>query len=145
MKKIMACVDFTEGTDRIIDKAIDLAINTKANLCLIHVAPPKNGTANSVCGKRSFPELARKLCKCNRDIDAIAAKIKKAGIDLTTVRARGEAGIIIADEARKNEAEMIVMGAKNNSALHHLVAGSVAAEVMKKTGTPVMLVPIPIA
>lgn len=142
MKKIMACVDFTEGTDRIIDKAIELAINTKANLCLIHVAPPKEGTANSVCGKRSFPELARKLCTCNRSIDAIAAKIKKAGIELTTVRARGEAGTVIADEAKRNGAEMIVMGAKNNSALHHLVAGSVAAEVMKKTGTPVMLIPV---
>jgi nucleotide-binding universal stress UspA family protein len=144
MNKIMACIDFTEGTDRIIEKSIELAAATNAALCLIHVAPPKREQPESVCGKRSFPELARRLCTCNRHFDDVAKRIKKAGIDLTTVRARGEAGKVIAHEVIKNKADMIIMGAKNNSALHHLVAGSVAADVMRTTNAPVVLIPIPI-
>jgi len=37
---------------------------------------------------------------------------------------------------------MIIMGARNNSALRHLIAGSVAADVMKKTQASVVLVPV---
>ena len=44
--------------------------------------------------------------------------------------------------AVRRKPNMIVMGAKNNSVLHHLVAGSVAADVMKNTGAPVVLIPI---
>ena len=143
MNTIMACIDFTEGTDRIVEKGIELAAATNAGLCLIHVAQPKQETPGSVCGKRSFPELAKRLCKCNRNFEEIAKRIKNAGIALTTIRTRGEAGKVIAGEALKNQADMIIMGAKNNSALHHLVAGSVAADVMKKTGAPVVLVPVP--
>lgn len=142
MKKIMACIDFTEGTDRIVDKGIELAAAMNAGLCLIHVAPPKPDTPKIVCGKRSFPELAKRLCKCNRHFDDFVKRIKNAGIELTTVRARGEAGEVIADEALKNEAEMIIMGTKNNSALRHLFIGSVAADVMKKAQAAVVLVPV---
>ncbi len=143
MKNIMACIDFTEGTDRIIDKSIELATTMNTALCLIYVGPPKQETAESVYGKRSFPELARKLCTCNRNFDEFVRKIKRAGIELTTIRTRGDARKIIATEANKKQADMIIMGAKNNSALHHLVAGSVAADVMKNTGKTVVLVPIP--
>ena len=142
MKKIMACIDFTEGTDQIVDKGIELAAATNAGLCLIHVAPPKPETPGVVCGKRSFPELARRLCKCNRHFDEFARRIKDAGIELTTVRARGEAAGTIAGEATKYQAQTIVMGAKNNSALRHLIGGSVAANVMKKTQATVVLVPV---
>ena len=141
MKKIMTCIDFTEGTDRIIEKSVELAAAARAELCLIHVVPPKQETAESVCGKRSFPELARRLCKCNRNFDMIAERIKKAGISFTGIRMRGEAGQIIADEALKNQIDLIIMGAKNNSALHHLMAGSIAAEVIRKTAIPVTLIP----
>lgn len=142
MKKIMACIDFTKGTDRIVDKSIELAVATNAGLCLIHVAPPKPVTPEVVCGKRSFPELAKRLCNCNRHFDDFARRIKDAGIELTTIRARGEAAKIIAGEAIKNHAEMIIMGAKNNSALRHLIAGSVTADVMKKTQATIVLVPV---
>jgi nucleotide-binding universal stress UspA family protein len=95
-----------------------------------------------VCGKRNFPELAKRLCTCNRRFDEFARQIKEAGIELTTVRARGEAAEMIAGEAVKNRAEMIIMGARNNSALRHLFAGSVTAAVMKKVPVPVVLVPL---
>ncbi len=142
MKKIMACIDFAEGTDRIVDKGIELAAATNTGLCLIHVAQPKPELSDVVCGKRSFPELARRLCKCNRHFDDFAKRIKDTGIELTTIRARGEAAETIADEARKHHAEMIIMGAKNTSALRHLIAGSVAANVMKKTHATVVLIPV---
>ena len=142
MKKIMACIDFTEGTDRIVDKGIELATATNAGLCLIHVAPPKPNTPEVVCGKRSFPELAKRLCKCNRHFDEFARRIKQAGIELTTVRARGEAAKTIAANAKDYNAEMIIMGAKSNSALRHLIGGSVAAGVMKKTKAAIVLVPV---
>ena len=142
MKKIMACIDFTEGTDRIVDKGIELATATNAGLCLINVSSPKPELPNVVCGKRSFPELAKRLCKCNRHFDDFARRIKEAGIELTTVRARGEAAQTIADEAVKHRAGMIIMGTKNNSALRHLIAGSVPAEVMKRTQSTVVLVPL---
>jgi nucleotide-binding universal stress UspA family protein len=142
MKKIMACIDFTAGTDRIVEKGIKLAAATDSGLCLIHVAPPKPDIPGNVYGKRSFPELARRLCKCNRHFDDFARRIKEAGIELTTIRARGEAAKTIADEATKNAAEMIIMGTKNNSALRHLIAGSVVADVMKKTQAAVVLVPV---
>jgi len=142
MKKIMACIDFTEGTDRIVDKGIELAAATNAGLCLIHVAAPKPDLPKVVCGKRSFPELARRLCNCNRHFDDFARRIKKAGINLTTIRARGEAARTIANEANKNHADMIIMGARNNSALRHLIGGSVTADVMKKTQASIVLVPV---
>lgn len=142
MKKIMACIDFANGTDRIVDKGIELAAATNAGLCLIHVSSPKPELPNVVCGKRSFPELAKRLCKCNRHFDDFARRIKDAGIELTTVRTRGEAVQTIADEAVKQQAGMIIMGAKNNSALRHLIAGSVAAGVMKRTKAAVVLVPV---
>ncbi len=146
MKKIIVCIDFTEGTDQIIEKSIELAVATNAGLCLIHVAlpEPEPHTQEVVCGRRAFPDLVKRLYKCNRNrhFDDYAKRIKNSGIELTTIKAKGEAAKIIVNEAIRHNAEMIIMGAKNNSALHHLIIGSVTADVMKKIKIPVVLIPV---
>ncbi|MFA7229958.1 MAG: universal stress protein [Victivallaceae bacterium] len=143
MKKIMACIDFREGTDLIVEKGIELAAKFDVGLCLIHVAPPKDVIPQCVAGKKNFPEVARRLCSCSNKFQTIVAKIKDAGINVTTYQKRGEAVNEIAGRALDEKVDIIVMGARNTSAMRHLIGGSVPAEVMKRTKISVLLVPIP--
>lgn len=141
MNKVMVCINFAKGTDDVVEKSIDLAAKNGAELHMLHVAPQRNLIPNHVTGKRSFPEIARRLCKCNNRFEDLSLKIKAKGIKLVTKQLRGDAAKEIINYAKNETVDIVVMGAQKSSAIRHLIGGSVAAKVMNKLSLPVFLVP----
>ena len=137
----MVCINFDKGTDRVVEKSIDLAAKTGAELHMLHIAPEKKSIPNHVTGKRSFPEIARRMCKCNNKFEDLSEKIKEQGIKLVTKQLRGDAASEIIKYAKNESIDMIVMGALKSSVIRHFFNGSVVAKVMNTLALPVFLVP----
>ena len=54
--------------------------------------------------------------------------------------ARGDAGTVIADHAKHEKVDLIVMGSHGRTALSNVVMGSVATAVLARCRTPVLLI-----
>lgn len=141
MNAIVVCVDFQKETDRILAQAAGMAIAQGAPLHLIHVqAPHITGPTHALWQNRDS-ELARRLIRRQRQLEALARRLEAQGVEARTKLAVGVPAKAIVEYAAAVKANLVIMGSRTTSAMRHLLAGSVAAEVLRTTGTPVLLVP----
>ena len=72
------------------------------------------------------------------------AAASEEGVDVETVAlridARGSIGQAITDEARRWEADLIVIGTHGRGAIRQILLGSVAQRVVQTTSVPVLLI-----
>ena len=76
-------------------------------------------------------------------LDAVRAQLAGAGLDVTTSvlhDSSGRAGQQLLDEARRIDAELIVIGVRRRSPVGKLVLGSVAQDVLLGAVCPVLAV-----
>ncbi len=131
-------VDFSSASERGLDYARKLAKQKKARLVLLHVVPaamvyPSERAAFDFYGllehdaREKFSKLAKR-------------KKLKSG-EYKTVITRGlSPGAIIAKEAKKLKADMIVMTSHGRSGLQRLFLGSVAERTLRCADRPVLVV-----
>lgn len=145
MKTVIAPVDFSPVSNRVVNAAIKLARLLKGRLVLLHVVPPPLAIRDAL---PAVEDVALKSKSAGREADKKLADLKAAfqrkfePIEVVRLTAPPVAGIV--EEAQKLEAEYIVIGAHGHSAVHDVIMGSVASGVMKKAVCPVLVVP-PIA
>ena len=141
MNTILACVDFSALTDRMIETVVDLARPCGASVHLLHVVGKRPEKAEHVVSSESSPDLARRRREAQRDLDKLAAELVDQGLDVKAVIAQGAVVDAIVEHAGKVDADMLVMGSHGTGAVYHLVVGSVAGGVLDHMDTPVLLVP----
>jgi nucleotide-binding universal stress UspA family protein len=114
-----------------IPVAIDYARMMGAQLVLLHVLPPNDLDPHTV---RPSEASARTY------LDTVAAQVQAAGIAVAQVIRRGSPARAIVDQANTLEARLIILGANVHSRLSTALVGSVADEVMRLAGCPVLMV-----
>jgi nucleotide-binding universal stress UspA family protein len=141
-RKILVAVDGSEAGEAGLREALRLAKTDKAELCILHVvneavpytplvgAPPVNSLAL--------------LFESGREVlDAARAKAQKAGVRASSVlfesSDRSAASGILA-QAKKQGADLIVLGTHGRRGLRRLVLGSDAEQVVRASPVPVLLV-----
>lgn len=141
MKSILVCIDFSPLTDRLVEKAIALAKPLDATLHLVHVPQYRPDVCRYVSLATKSPQTGQRYAKARRDLQALAARIRAAGVQVTERILQGPVSIAIAQAVAHTHADMIIMGSHGQGAVHHLVVGSVAEGVLKRVHKPVLLVP----
>ncbi len=136
IKRILCPIDFSDISMRALAAARDLADTFGADTDVVHVLP------ESLEKKmRGRPEreraLADILAEEKRSFDDFLARaaLKTAGF-----MERGEPHERIVALAKKNEADLIVMGARGLGAIKGLLIGSVTDAVLKSAPCPVLVV-----
>ena len=77
--------------------------------------------------------------EAEQQLDRIAAELEKVeGLEVETLAREGYPPEVICDEAKKQGADLIVMGTHGRSGLAHLLLGSTAERVVQKAPCPVM-------
>jgi len=142
MTTIVAAIDFSNASERVLEAAADLARSTGGRLVLVTViaepvflkgyAPlPKSVARISV-------EHAREI---KRRLAVFQERLEAESIPVEVVTPRGDAALHIVKEAEKRGADCIVIGAHGHSALFELVLGSTTQRVLKRARQPVLVIP----
>ena len=142
VERILVCVDFSEVTDAVVGYAKTLSALARAEVRLLHVAAPNP----DFVGFEAGPDVVRNqvavaLREEHRKLEHLAEMFAEANVRATPLMVQGATSDTILEQARRYSANLIVLGSHGHGALHDLIAGSVAREVLKKSAVPVLVVP----
>jgi nucleotide-binding universal stress UspA family protein len=143
MKTLLVAVDFSDASRKIVAFADDLARQLSARVVLLHVVEPVAsyvpvGAAMDVIETAPPPVMEEDLKAQQTHLERLAAGLQNA----QTVATIGLAADEIVSQAAQQGADFIVLGSHGHGAIYHLFAGSVVTGVLKRSRTPVIIVPV---
>jgi nucleotide-binding universal stress UspA family protein len=141
-RKILVAVDGSPASEKGLREALRLAGGEGSSLCILHVVD--NLPAFAGVAPADWMDLLPALRENGRQILAQArATAEKAGVAASAVlreTAGGAAADVIVAEAKKLEAELIVLGTHGRRGMRRLVLGSDSEQVVRTSPVPVLLV-----
>ena len=131
-------IDFSRGSDKAFDHAVKLARERRAKAIALNVVPaelvypPTGGRFDFYrLLERDARENFRKLLKRKRLLPKDCELVLARGTDFAE---------IIARQAKRLRASMIVMGSHGRTGLQRLLLGSVAERTLRYANCPVLIV-----
>ena len=142
MKDILVPIDFSDVTDRVVERAAGLAKALAARLWLLHVAMPDPDFVGYDVGPPSARQSrATELRDEHRALQAIAERLRADGIEATSLLVQGPTVETILAEAGKVSADLIAVGSHGHGALHRALVGSVSEGLLRHADRPLLIVP----
>jgi nucleotide-binding universal stress UspA family protein len=140
MRKILVATDFSDGSARALDLALELARADGASVMILHVCQmPAFASPNTVGMYVPTPELvADILADARRALQALKARVEGSGVPVETDFVEGEPAAEIVAYAEKHSFDLIVMGTHGRTGFRRLLLGSVAERVVRTAGRPVL-------
>jgi nucleotide-binding universal stress UspA family protein len=140
--RLLVALDLSEPSELIVKKAEELAKEMSAQVWILHNAEP----APDVLEFRADPQAARdslaeKFHREHRQIQEIAKRLRKEGLEATALLVHGPTVEVILKEASDLDVDMIVVGSHGRGAVFHLIMGSVSEGILHKSRCPVLIVP----
>ena len=140
--KLLVTVDLSEATQIIVKKAEEIAIALSAKVWIIHNAVPEPDFVEFKVDPQAAREtLAKKFHEEHRQIQEIANRFRKSGLDATALLVHGPTVEYILKEALELDVDMIVVGSHGRGAMYQLLVGSVSEGVLHKSRCPVLVIP----
>jgi nucleotide-binding universal stress UspA family protein len=142
-KTILVPHDFSSCANHATAMARDVAKSHGARLVLLHVADLPLGLepdAVIVPREGAAPLKARDVALggAREHIENLAERLTKDGVQVTTALALGNVVDEIIEAARREQADLIVMGTNGRTGLSRLVVGSVTEKVVRQAPVPVL-------
>jgi nucleotide-binding universal stress UspA family protein len=142
--RILLAIDGSRSADRAVDLVAALPWSEGGSVRLVSVAPTRGERrgARTVAIAPVAAEGEDVALRTYRDAIAGAEReIRSAHSDLAirSVLVRGRAGSVIVDQARKMEADLIVVGHRGQGRWDSILLGSVSAEVVDRAPCPVLI------
>jgi universal stress protein A len=142
-KKILVATDFSAPAMAAADAAADLALLSGGTLKLVHVIPLSTYV--------DFAEGLGQTASWDADVQAtVTARAKsglareverlgKRGLEVSTLTTDGPPQLQIAEIARRENADLVVVGSHGRTGLRHVLVGSVAEGVVRHCSCPVLV------
>lgn len=141
-QKILVPIDFSEFNQMVISKAIEHAKLVNGEIYLIHVATLDIGVIVSETGFTYLPELEQTaLNEEAEQMGKLKTEIEAKGIKCETIVKQGIPADIIVQEAKDLGVDLIVIGSLGHNSLYNMFIGSVASDVIKHSGSPLLVIP----
>jgi len=144
-RNVLVPIDFSDASLRALSAALNLAQQSGGQLRLLHVLD-RFGAETVYSGARAFRLMAdfrARVARSNRELQALIPPeaLNWSDIDVATVS--GVPGDAIVAAASERRADLIVLGLPRRTLMAELVSGSTAHRVLRRTTSPVLLVPGP--
>ncbi len=140
--KLLVALDFSESMEKIVKKAEEIAKALSAKVWLLHVAEPEPDFVGWGVGPQSVRDsLSKRFHSEHSQIQEIADRLRKAGLDATALLVQGATVETILRKTSELEADMIILGSHGRGAMHQLLVGSVSEGVIHKSECPVLVIP----
>lgn len=142
IERILVCVDFSEVSDAVVEHAKAVAALAGAEARVLHVAAPNPDFVGFEAGPDTVRnQVAQALRDEHRALEVIAKSFSEANVRAAPLMVQGPTAATILEQIHRFRADLVVLGSHGHGALHHLLAGSVAEEVLRKCPVPVLVVP----
>jgi nucleotide-binding universal stress UspA family protein len=134
IQRILVPTDFSPTSDIALQYAIDLSQRLGSNIHLLHVIDDSSFTAVYPEGVY-FPEVPEIRDRLKGEADGAlkkaASRCSSAGVQATTEVVNGLPARTIAQTAKTQAIDLIVMGTHGRGAFAHMMLGSVAERVVR--------------
>src|SRR5688500_18451829 len=142
MKTVLAPIDFSSVSERVIERAIALARATDARLVLLHVVAPWPIIGKNLALTLAGAELSAAAEKCaEKKLAELQRSLRDDGVTAHAVHVSGDPRVCIIEQAERLTADYIVIGSHGHTAFYDLLIGSTAKIVLKRASCPVIIVP----
>ena len=140
--KLLVAVDLSESTQTIVEKVEEINKEYPSKVWILHNAEPEPDILEFKVDPLAAREtLAKKFHNEHRQIQEIANRLRKAGLDATALLVHGATVETILKEASDLDVDMIVVGTHGRGAMYQLLVGSVSEGILHKSRYPVLVIP----
>ena len=138
--RIVVPTDFSPPAQRALDVARDLAASCgPCEVLLVHAYTVPLGLATYL--KRGSQGIGDEITRGAReDLERLVKKMVDDGVTASFSLRQGRPDEVIVEAARRQGADMIVMGTHGRSGLPHVILGSVAERVVRTSPCPTVTV-----
>lgn len=139
MKRIVVAVDDSPAGLRAVDAAISLAAGTGAALVAVTVL--QNHALDERISAASAPVGGRRIHAANAVLRHVQQLADASGVPVDTVQVSGAPAAEVLAEARRSNADLIVVARASHRAVGIPHVGSEALRIMEFADVPVLVVP----
>lgn len=142
MKTVLAPIDFSDSSRRVIDEAIQLARSIGGRLVLLNIVSPTSAFPSefdSTDARAAYLARAEKIS--HDELAAMQRRLRDEGVTAHVVHLIAQPGPGILEQAERLEADYVVMGSHGHGAFYELIVGGTASRVLKQAKCPVVIVP----
>ena len=143
---VIAAVDFSDHGERIVREALLLARAAGSSLHLVHIAagePILAGYDKEDISSFTRSARAGELTDEHRKVRELAETLTDTtGVEVHPLVIMGPASETLLTAIDELNASHIVLGTHGHGGMHHLMFGSVAQELVRRSNVPVLLVPV---
>ena len=140
--KILVCVDLSDSTEEILQIIEKLCRPLNAKIWLLHNAMPEPETIEfKIDPVEARESLAKIFHHQHRQIQELAERFRKSGVDATALLVHGKTVDTILTEAADLDIDLIVVGSHGHGAMYQLLVGSISEGVLHKSSKPVLVIP----
>jgi nucleotide-binding universal stress UspA family protein len=130
LRRILVATDFSSHANLALSVAISLARRSDAQLDIVHVLDESPAYVRYLSNEvATFENQARAIA--DERLDQLGAKVKGMNLPVTTHLETGIPGEILAAEADRLGADLIVMGTHGHTGFTHMTLGSVAEATLR--------------
>ena len=142
MRNILVASDFSKASRRAFATAVSTAKGNGATLTIVHVITPFVPIGpDQYIGPETWEEIdARSRKWAMRQLYALAARAKAAGVRAKVLLCEGQAAKEVTRAARRLHADLVVIGTHGRTGFAKLLLGSIANQVVTVSHCPVMTV-----
>jgi nucleotide-binding universal stress UspA family protein len=142
IRRVLHPTDFSPASRAAFARAVDMARENRAELLLVHVlSPVMTIPPEGYVAPKLYQELeASNRAAAQKQLGALGARARKAGVKATSLLSEGMAADRIVQAARTRRADLIVIGTHGRTGLAKFFLGSVAARVAATAPCPVLTV-----
>jgi len=144
---VVVAVDFADPTDRLVTEGLTISTATGGDLVLVHAAaeePAFVGYDTDDFERHTREARADELTDEHRALRELAARTEALapGVSVRSLLAMGPTAETLLRVAGDVGAGHLVIGSHGRGRLHHLLVGSVAEELLRRTTIALVVVPV---
>ena len=142
IRRIVHPTDFSSASLPAFRKAVALAKENKATLIIVHVLPTLPMVADAYMAASAYDEMLRaQRRQAEKAMDRLVKRARAAGVRASGhIVDFGAVSDAIVRFAKRQRADLIVMGTHGHGVLAKILLGSVAERVISRAPCPVMTV-----
>lgn len=140
IKKVVALIDFSDVTRKVIDFAASQAKVNGAKLILLHVEPESAEKLYHKIDKAERDRRAKMLWFEHSDLGGKAKELRELGVDVTPLLIEGPELQVILREVDELKPDLLVIGHHHHSAWFKFFNESVGEKLIQKVTCPLTLI-----
>ena len=143
IRRILVPMDFSECSRRGLRYAVAMAERFGSEIVLVHAIeaplnlPPQTLVRLDPEGP-AMPIMDYVREAADRRLNAMLAELSLASIPAQGVISVGDVRDVVLENAKTHNVDMIVMGTHGRKGLRHLLIGSVAEDIVRRSEVPVL-------